>query len=111
MSQGPNAAFVATESDNDAATQASAHLDMPITAGNILSMRKILGIEKVKPTKPTPQPPLHDIDLVALHAKVEVHDLQLATLEANNLASILSGLRNSLVELENRIKSLEASDD
>ena len=111
MSQPANTAGVANEADTQAAANAQLDLGFDITAGNIASMRKLLGIEKIKPTKPTPAVPPHDIDLVALHAKVEAHDLQLAPLKANNLAAILSGLRNSLEDLENRIKSLEASND
>jgi hypothetical protein len=129
MSQPENRAFVANESDADAARQATQDLslmvsavagsesdckpsfpDLIITPGNIASMRKILGIEKVKPTKTAPLP-VHDIDLVALHAKVQEHGLLLDPLKDNDLPTILSNLRNSLVELENRVKSLEASAD
>lgn len=129
MSQDENRAFVANESDVAAADKATLDLSLMVTAmagsesdckpafprliitpGNIASMRKILGIEKVKPVKPAPAP-VHDIDLVALHAQVQQHHLQLDPIAGVNIAEVLSNLRNSLFGLENRVKSLEASAD
>lgn len=110
MSVAENTAFVANESDALAAGKATGDLKMDITAGNIAGMRKILGIEKVKPVKPTPAP-VHNIDLGALQAQVQQHHLQLDPIAGVNIAEVLSNLRNSLFELENRVKSLEASAD
>jgi hypothetical protein len=130
MSQDENRAFVANESDADAARQATqdfalmvkamagaehecepAFPGLIITAGNIASMRKLLGIEKVKPVKPAPPSPPHDIDLVALHAKVEAHDLQLAPIAGVNIAEVLSNLRNSIHEHKERLDALESANN
>jgi len=51
--------LVAHGSDTEAATQASIALEnaftgLVITPGNVASMRKLLGIEKIKPEKPQP---------------------------------------------------------
>lgn len=113
MQQADNDAYVANESDADAAVKATLDLadkGIIITAGNIASMRKILGIEKTKPVKPAP-PPVHDIDLIALQAQVQQHHLQLDPIAGVNIAEVLSNLRNSLFGLENRVTSLEASAD
>jgi hypothetical protein len=113
MQQADNEAYVATESDNAAAikaTQDLAEKAITITAGNIASMRKILGIDKVKPAKPAAEP-AHNIDLAALQAKVIEHGIQLDPLKDNDLATILSGLRNHLLKLEERIETLESANN
>ena len=130
MNQPENRSFTANESDAEAARQATKDLALMvkavawsegdcepafpgiiITAGNIASMRKILGIEKVKPAKPAPTTPPHDIDLVALQAQVQQHHLQLDPIAGVNIAEVLSNLRNSLHEIKERVKSLEAAAD
>jgi hypothetical protein len=125
MVQPDNTTFTALESDPDTARQATKDLGFDITPGNIASMRKILGIEKVKPTKPEPTPTHPDIDLVALHAQVQQHHLQLDPIAGVNIAEVLVNLRDSLHKLETtvlqlrgpleehdqRLKSLEASSD
>jgi hypothetical protein len=125
MQQADNAAYVANESDTDAAIKATQDLaakGIAVTAGNISGMRKILGIDKVKKTPP---PPAHDIDLVALQAQVQQHHLQLDPIAGLNLAEALVNLRDSMCKLEDtihrlreqttahedRLKSLEASND
>jgi hypothetical protein len=125
MQQADNAAYVANESDTDAAIKATQDLaakGIAVTAGNISGMRKILGIDKVKKTPP---PPAHDIDLVALQAQVQQHHLQLDPIAGLNLAEALVNLRDSMCKLEQlvielrgpleeydaRLKSLEASND
>lgn len=124
MNQDENTAYVAHESDALAAGKATGDLKMDITAGNILSMRKILGIDKIKPAKPA-MAPVHDIDLVALQAIVQQHQMQLAPIVGLNIAEALVNLRDSLVgieklvmelrgpleDLDQRLKSLEASND
>lgn len=125
MQQEVNEAYVANESDADAAAKATQDLaakGIAITSGNIAGMRKILRIEKVKKTPP---PPAHDIDLVALHAQVQQHHLQLDPIAGINLAEALTNLRDSMCKLEDtinrllehtavhnaRLTSLEASND
>jgi hypothetical protein len=122
MSQPANTAFVANEADTQAAANAQLDIGFDITPGNIGSMRKILGIRKLKPHKPAP---VHDIDLVALHAQVQQHHLQLGPISGLNLAEALINLRDTLHKLETivlqlrgpledldqRVKSLEATDD
>lgn len=122
MNQPANTEFVANEADTQAAANAQLDLGFDITPGNIGSMRKILGIEKVKPLKPAP---VHDIDLVALHAQVQQHHLQLGPISGLNLAEALIKLRDTLhkietavlqlrvplEDLDQRVKSLEATDD
>ena len=122
MNQPANTEFVANEADTQAAANAQLDLGFDITPGNIGSMRKILGIEKVKPLKPAP---VHDIDLVALHAQVQQHHLQLGPISGLNLAEALIKLRDTLHKIETavlqlrvplealdqRVKSLEATDD
>ncbi len=129
MNESANTNYVANESDADAARQATKDLALMvkavagsegdcepafpgiiITAGNIASMRKILGIEKVKPAKPAPAP-VHDIDLVALHAQVQQHHLQLDPIAGVNIAEVLSNLRNSLHELKDRLDALESANN
>ena len=101
-----NADYVAKESDALAAGKATGDLKMDITASNIASMRKILGIEKLKPTPPAPPP---NIDLIALHAQVQQHHAQLDPIAGVNIAEVLSNLRNSLAELKTRIDALESA--
>jgi hypothetical protein len=125
MQQEVNQAYVANESDADAAVKATQDLadkGIAVTAGNIAGMRKILRIDKVKKTPP---PPAHDIDLVALQAQVQQHHLQLDTIAGLNLAEALVNLRDSMCKLEDtiarlhkqttahdaRLTSLEASND
>ena len=98
----------ASETDSDLAADATADLQFHVTGGNITGMRRQLEIVKTKPAAVTGPA---DIDLVALKAKVDAHDLQLAPLEALNLAQALTALRNHLEALETRVKSLEASSD
>lgn len=125
MQQEVNEAYVANESDTDAALKATQDLadkGIAVTAGNIAGMRKILRIDKVKKTPP---PPAHDIDLVALQAQVQQHHIQLDPIAGLNLAEALVNLRDSMCKLENtinrlreqttahdaRLTSLEASND
>jgi hypothetical protein len=115
MNQGTNAAFVATESDTDAAQKAICDLSdqgITITAGNIASMRKILGIEKIKPAKPAPLP-VHDIDLVALHAAVQRHEQHFSAISitGESLAEVIAKMWSEIKDLKERITSLEASSD
>lgn len=152
MNQPENQQFTANESDNDAARQATKDLGamvkavvghegdcepafpgLIITAGNIASMRKILGIEKVKPAKPAPAP-THDIDLIILTQRVNRHGEMLhnAAIDARNttdaiaqlrdlvdkLTSSLASLDKTVIELrgpiediDSRLKSLESSND
>ena len=110
MGVSENTDYVANESDALAAGKATGDLKMDITAGNIASMRKILGIEKTKPVKPAPLP-VHDIDLVALHAQVQQHHLQLDPIAGVNIAEVLSNLRNSLHEIKDRLDALESANN
>jgi hypothetical protein len=103
MDMPENTQFVANNSDALAAGKATGELQMDITAGNIAGMRKVLGIDKTKPAKTEPA---HDIDLVALHALVQEHHLQLEPLKNNTLAGILSGLRNSIHAIEQQIATI-----
>lgn len=103
MQQEVNEAYVANESDTDAALKATQDLAdkrIVITSGNIAGMRKILRIDKVKKTPP---PTAHDIDLVALQAQVQQHHLQLDPIAGLNLAEALVNLRDSMCKLEDTI--------
>lgn len=127
MQQPGVAVFVANESDPAASRQATNDLQqmvraapgdvnaceaafpgLIITPGNIASMRKILGIEK---TKTAAVAKAKDIDLVALHARVQQHHLQLDPIAGLSLAEVLTNLRDSLHALEKRLTALEATDD
>lgn len=126
MSVTENHVFVARESDTAAARKAThdframvkalpgaesdcepAFPDITITAGNIASMRKILGIEKLKPQPAVALAKAGDIDLVALHAKVAQHDLQLDPIAGISLAEVLTALRDTLHALKERVDDID----
>jgi len=109
MQQPANTDLVALDSDTVAAKQASTDLALAITPGNIASMRKILGVEKIKPAKAA-MVPAHDIDLLALYARVEQHHLQLDPIAGISIAEVLTNLRDDLHALEKRF-ALESANN
>lgn len=70
--------YVAHKSDADAARFASGALSpLTITSGNIASMRKLLGIEKVKPEKPQPAQLPDGLTLSDLQSRLQAHEERL----------------------------------
>lgn len=101
-----NRAQCQTDTDSALAAAASETLGFAVTPGNLTGMRRELAITKNKPA-PTPA----DIDLAALQKKVEEHDLQLAPLQGQSIPALIDLLRQQILDLETRLKSLEASND
>ncbi len=100
MQQPDNTHFVANESDADAARQASKALDpVHVTAANIASMRKLLGIEKIKPEKPAPLPP--ELNLSCVQGWINQHSDDLAELRVQ-----ATGMKATIAELHNRLKTV-----
>jgi len=96
----------ATDTDPELAAAASIGCAFIVTVGNISGMRRQLDITKRKPAAPA-----HDIDLVALQARVAQHHLQLDPVAGINLAEALSNLRNTLHALEARLDTLESANN
>lgn len=94
-----------TETDVNLATAATASLGFTVSTGNITGMRRELDITKTKPATP------EALDLAALQAKVAEYGLQLEPLKDIKLHEVLTFLRDHLHNLDQRIKSLEASND
>lgn len=121
MQQPDNTHLVAHESDADAARQATKDLqlifhedpkdplaaqrqtfpDLTITAGNIASMRKLLGIEKVKPQKPQPLQLPEGLSLADLQARVQAHEERLDAMHVE-----ATGMKATIAELHDRLKTL-----
>lgn len=102
MQQPDNTYLVAHESDADAARQATKDLDPThITVANIASMRKLLGIEKIKPEKPqSPQLP-EGVTLASLQSWIDQHCDELAELRVE-----ATGMKATIAELHDRLKTL-----
>lgn len=118
MQQPDNAAYVAKESDASAAGKATLDIaeakpsECPlfITAGNIQSMRKLLGIEKIKLTKAPESPELIQIPLADLQARLSVHEERLDTLtvQGTGMQATIADLHRVLTEI---IKCLSTPSD
>lgn len=102
MQQPDNTHLVAHESDTDAARQASKDLDpIHLTAANITSMRKLLGIEKIKPEKPQPLQLPEGLSLADLQARVQAHEERLDAMHVE-----ATGMKATIAELHDRLKTL-----
>lgn len=102
MSKPDNTHFVAHESDTDAARQASKDLDpIHITAANIVSMRKLLGIEKVKPEKPAPLQFPDGLTRADLQARVQAHEERIDAMHIE-----ATGMKATIAELHDRLQIL-----
>lgn len=120
MQQPDNIHLVAHESDTHAASEASRHFSqltkpatteggdsepafpgLTITPANIASMRKLLGIEKVKPEKPQPLQLPEGLSLVDLQARVQAHEERLDAMHVQ-----ATGMKATIAELHDRLKTL-----
>lgn len=124
MSQPDNTHFVAHESDTDAARQATQDLrlivkgvdgdykpvfpDLTITPANIGSMRKLLGIEKVKPEKPAPLQLPDGLTLADLQARIQAHEERLDDLrvQAAGIKDLINMLHKHLKEVIEHVQTL-----
>jgi hypothetical protein len=114
--------LVAHGSDTEAATQASIALEnafagLVITPGNIASMRKLLGIEKIKPEKPQPAQLPDGLTLAELQQQILTlqtnHAITESATQANQLdharqldlhAARATGMDATIAELHDRLR-------
>lgn len=102
MQEPENTHYVQHESDTDAARKASQDLDpLHLTASNIASMRKMLGIAKAKPAPPPELPLPSDLCVATLQAQVNEQGSQLAALriEATGMKDTIAALRRAVRDL------------
>ncbi len=105
MRQEENTAFVAKESDRDAAIKASADLGFPLTPANITGTRNALKIEKLRPAAPeSTDPSLADLQRRLLAAESRIEALQV---KATSMDDAIALLRQQLTLAESRLAKLE----
>jgi hypothetical protein len=89
METAENRKLVADDSDANAAAQATATLGFDVTPANIMSIRRVLGIEKTKPAAPPA-----DLDLVTLHEKVQAIGIEVEKIKADGTDATIALLKN-----------------